>query len=169
VNLYGISYGDRDHVWVVGEFGTIMASSDGGLTWTQQRAPFESTLFGVHFLDAQRGWAVGMDAVIIATTDGGLTWTVQQPPVRGRSFYDIVIRGDRGWIVGESGTLLVSADGGATWRLSDVPIELAANWLRGVALLPTGKGLAVGADGLVFRLDGENYERLGAAGTGAAS
>jgi photosystem II stability/assembly factor-like uncharacterized protein len=169
VNLYGISYGDRDHVWVVGEFGTIMASADGGQTWTQQRAPFESTLFGVHFTDAQHGWAVGIDSVIIATVDGGATWTVQTPPVRGRSFYDVALRGQRGWIVGESGTLLSTADGGATWQLTPVPIELAANWLRGVALLPNGRGLAVGADGLVFTLEADKYERLGAKKAGAAS
>jgi photosystem II stability/assembly factor-like uncharacterized protein len=169
INIYGISYGDRDHVWAVGEFGTIMASSDGGLTWTQQHAPFESTLFGVHFTDASHGWAVGIDSVIVATADGGVTWTVQRPPVRGRSFYDVVLRGSRGWIVGESGTLLTSTDGGATWALSPVPIELAANWLRGVALLPDGHGLAVGADGLVFQLDGDTYRRLGTPRPGAAS
>lgn len=168
VNLYGIAYADRDHVWIVGEFGTIMASTDGGLTWQQQQAPFESTLFGVHFTDVQHGWAVGIDSVIVATSDGGATWAVQQPPVRGRSFYDVTIRGKRGWIVGESGTLLVSADGGTSWKLSEVPIELAANWLRGVALRPDGRGLAVGADGLVFRLDGEAYERL-RAGKGTSS
>ena len=169
VNIYGVSYGDRDHVWAVGEFGTIMASSDGGMTWTQQHSPFESTLFGVHFTDPQHGWAVGIDSVIVITSDGGATWTVQPPPVRGRSFSDVTILGSRGWIVGESGTLLVSGDGGATWKLSEVPIELAANWLRGVALLPDGRGLVVGADGLVFRLDGDKYERLGDEKTGAAS
>jgi photosystem II stability/assembly factor-like uncharacterized protein len=89
--------------------------------------------------------------------------------VRGRSFYDVVLRGPRGWIVGESGTLLTSSDGGATWQLSPVPIELAANWLRGVALLPSGHGLAVGADGLVFRLDGDKYQRLGATRPGTSS
>ena len=160
VNLYGISYGDRDHVWAVGEFGTIMASTDGGLTWTQQHSPFESTLFGVHFTDAQHGWAVGIDSVIVETSDGGATWTVQPPPVRGRSFYDVTIRGTRGWIVGESGTLLATADGGATWQLSPVPIELAANWLRSVALTGDQRGLAVGADGLVFQLDHGTFRRL---------
>jgi photosystem II stability/assembly factor-like uncharacterized protein len=169
VNLYGIAYGDRDHVWVVGEFGTIMASADGGLTWTQQHAPFESALFGVHFADAQHGWAVGIDSVIITTTDGGATWTVQTPPVRGRSFYDVALRGNRGWIVGESGTLLSTADGGVTWQLTPVPIELAANWLRAIALLPNGRGLAVGADGLVFQLEGDEYHRLGSKRAGAAS
>ena len=169
VNLYAASYADRDHVWVVGEFGTIMASTDGGRAWTQQHAPFESTLFGVYFADAERGWAVGIDAVIVHTTDGGRTWTPQPPPIRGRSFYDVVVRGDRGWIVGESGTLLTSADGGATWQLVAVPIELAANWIRSVALTPAGHGLAGGADGLVFQLDGEQFKRFGARAAGASS
>jgi photosystem II stability/assembly factor-like uncharacterized protein len=160
VNLYGLSYGSPERVWTVGEFGIIMASADGGLTWEQQRGPFESTLFGVHFIDAQRGWAVGIDSVILRTEDGGVTWEVEPPPVRQRSLYDIVIDGQNGWIVGDSGTVLRSSDGGTSWRLHPLPIELAANWIRSVWLTSSGSGLAVGADGLVFRLDGDRFERL---------
>jgi photosystem II stability/assembly factor-like uncharacterized protein len=160
VNLYGLSYGSADRVWTVGEFGTIMASTNGGLTWEQQRGPFESTLFGVHFIDALRGWAVGIDSVILRTEDGGVTWEVEPPPVRQRSFYDVVIDGQHGWIVGDSGTVLRSSDGGASWRLHPLPIELAANWIRSVSLTGNGAGLAVGADGLIFQLDGDGFERL---------
>src|SRR5262245_56564849 len=60
VNLYALSYGDPEHVWIVGEFGVVAASSDGGLTWRQQSTPVESTLFGVRFTDAQHGTAVGL-------------------------------------------------------------------------------------------------------------
>jgi len=162
VNLYGLSYGDADHVWTVGEFGTIMASVDGGRTWTQQPGPFESTLFGAYFTDAQRGWAVGIDSVILRTEDGGATWAVEAPPVPQRSFYDVVIDGQHGWIVGDSGTVLRSNDGGASWQLHPLPIELAANWIRSVWLTGSGAGLAVGADGLVFRLTGDRFERLSA-------
>src|SRR5437773_1114188 len=127
VNLYATSYADPDHVWVVGEFGTIMASDDGGQTFHQQHAPVESTLFGVHFVDARRGWAVGIDGVILRTEDGGATWTSQPAPVAQRSFYDVVVRGQQGWIVGNSGTVLASTDGGASWTLEPLPIQLAAN------------------------------------------
>ena len=160
INLYGMSYGDADHLWVVGEFGTIMASADGGLTFRQQHAPIETTLSGVHFVDARRGWAVGIDATILRTEDGGDTWTAQTAPVQ-RSFYDVVVRGQNGWIVGNSGTILKSTDGGGSWVVEPVPIQLAANWLRSVALTPTGRGMAVGAEGLVFRLDGATLRRLG--------
>jgi photosystem II stability/assembly factor-like uncharacterized protein len=161
INLYGISYGDPDHLWVVGEFGTIMASDDGGRTFRQQHAPIESTLSGVHFVDARRGWAVGIDNVILHTDDGGATWNAQTPPIAQRSFYDVMVAGERGWIVGNAGTVLKSGDGGTTWQVVPLPIQLAANWVRSIALLPSGHGLAVGAEGLVFRLDGATLERLG--------
>src|SRR5207245_7380894 len=139
---------------VVGEFGTIMASDDGGRSFRQQHAPIESTLFGVHFTDARQGWAVGIDGVILRTQDGGATWTSQPAPVAQRSFYDVVVQGRQGWIVGNSGTVLASTDGGASWALEPLPIQLAANWIRALALGPGGGGLAVGAEGLVLRLEG---------------
>jgi len=160
VNLYGMSFGDPDHVWVVGEFGIIMTSADGGRTWQQQHSPVESTLFGVRFLDVNRGFAVGVDSTILATTDGGSTWRTLPPPITQRSYYDIMVRGPNGWIVGDSGTMLKTTDGGATWAIEPVSIKLAANWIRTVSLSPSGAGLAVGSEGLVFRLDGAKLQRL---------
>lgn len=162
VNLYGVSWGDPDHLWVAGEFGVILASTDGGHTFKQQQLPLETTLFGLYFTDPQNGWAVGIDAVILHTTDGGATWIIQPPPVTQRSFYDVAVRGDVGWIVGDSGTMLKSTDRGATWVLEPLPIQLAARWIRSVSLIPGGHGFAVGAEGLAFRIDGVHLERLGA-------
>jgi len=162
VNLYALSFPDPDHGWVVGEFGTIMTSADGGTSWHQQHSPVESTLFGVHFADATHGWAVGIDSIIVVTDDGGATWRVQPSPVAQRSLYDVYVRGNQGWIVGSQGTIIKSADGGATWVVEPLPIDLAANWLRSVFVTSAGHGLAVGAEGLVFRIDGNSLKRLGA-------
>jgi photosystem II stability/assembly factor-like uncharacterized protein len=160
VNLYGMSFGDPDHVWVVGEFGTVITSGDGGRTWQQQHTPVESTLFGVRFQDATHGFAVGIDSVILATSDGGATWRTIPPPVTQRSYYDVAVRGQNGWIVGNSGTVLKTTDGGSTWKVEPLPIQLAADWIRTVSLAPSGVGLAVGSEGLVFRLDGASLQRL---------
>jgi photosystem II stability/assembly factor-like uncharacterized protein len=169
VNLYALSYGDPDHVWVVGEFGIVMTSSDGGRTWQQQHTPIESTLFGVRFSDAAHGFAVGIDSVILATDDGGANWRTVKPPVTQRSYYDVAIRGSNGWIVGDAGTVLKTTDGGATWTIEPLPIQLAANWIRTVSIAPTGAGLAVGSEGLVLRIDGTNLRRLEQASSGAGA
>jgi photosystem II stability/assembly factor-like uncharacterized protein len=161
VNLYGASFGDPDHLWIAGEFGVVLTSADGGRTFTQQHLPIETSLFGIFFADPKNGWAVGIDSVIVRTTDGGVTWAVQHPPVTQRSFYDVAVRGDVGWIVGDSGTVLKSTDRGATWMLEPLPIQLAARWIRSISLVPGGKGFAVGAEGLAFRMDGPRLERLG--------
>jgi photosystem II stability/assembly factor-like uncharacterized protein len=160
VNLYALSYGDPDHAWLAGEFGIVMASTDGGRTWQQQRSAVDTTLFGMHFADARRGWAVGSDGVIVHTDDGGATWLTQHSPTRERPLYDVFVAGRTGWIVGEAGTVLKSTDGGANWGTEPLPIQLAARWIRSVWLTPGGRGLAVGAEGLVFRLDGASLERL---------
>jgi len=160
VNLYGISYGDADHAWLAGEFGIVLTSHDGGRTWKQQHSPIETTLFGVSFKDAQHGWAVGSDTTIIRTEDGGATWNPQPGPTMQRPLYDVSVRGNTGWIVGEAGTMLKSTDGGESWAVEPLPIQLAARWIRSVWLTPSGHGLAVGAEGLVFRVDDGRLERL---------
>lgn len=169
VNLYGLSYGTPEQAWLVGEFGISLHTTDGGLTWKQQKTPVETTLFGVFFKDATTGWAVGGDATILYTSDGGVTWTPQKSPVAARPLFDIVVRGQTGWIVGEAGTLLKSNDGGLTWQVEEVPIQLAARWIRSVVLTPSGKGLAVGAEGLVFRIDGTTSERIAQSADESAS
>jgi photosystem II stability/assembly factor-like uncharacterized protein len=151
--LYGVVFADDRHGWTVGEFGTILATRDGGRTWTQQQSPVESTLFGVHFDGAERGWAVGIDSVIIATTDGGATWRQVPAPFRERSFYDVAVSGRDGWIAGDSGTLLRTSDQGMSWQVEPLPIELAANWFRTVDLRENGQGLITGAEGLLFAVD----------------
>ena len=160
VNLYGLSYGDRDHVWAVGEFGIVMASDDGGRTWHQQETPIESSLFGVRFTDPHHGFAVGIDSTIIHTDDGGATWRAVRSPIAQRSLYDVFVRGDHGWIVGDAGTVLKTSDGGTTWSVESLPIELAAHWIRSVWLGPGADGLAVGSEGLVFRLEGTTLRRV---------
>jgi photosystem II stability/assembly factor-like uncharacterized protein len=165
VVLYGIHFGDRDHVWIVGEFGVILASSDGGQTFQSQTSPVESTLFGVYFLDSQRGWAVGMESVMLSTTDGGQTWNkvaVDAPKGFALALYDVEVNTDSqvGWAVGNNGFLLNSMDGGQSWRRAEVPVQLGSSWFRDVSVLSDGRGFAVGANGLVLATNKGEFQPL---------
>ena len=161
--LYGTSFADPDHFWVVGEFGTILASADGGVTWRPQQSPVETTLFGVSFTDQQRGWAVGLESTLLVTTDGGATWgqtKIETPRGFSLALYDIQVRGNYGWAVGNSGLLLNSKDSGATWQVVNVPVQMRGSWLRGVSLLADGRGFVVGARGLVLAADRDSFTPL---------
>lgn len=161
--LYSVSFVDPDHAWVVGEFGTILVSADGGASWRPQQSPVETTLFGVSFADQQRGWAVGLESTLLVTTDGGISWRktdVETPKGFSLAFYDIQVRGNYGWAVGNSGLLLNSKDAGATWQLVNVPVQMRGSWLRGVSLLADGRGFVVGARGLVLAADRDSFTPL---------
>ncbi len=68
-----------NNLWAVGKFGTVIHSSDGGLTWELQNTPTQVTLFDVEFSDESHGVAVGDSAVVLYTDNGGITW--QRKPV----------------------------------------------------------------------------------------
>src|SRR6516162_5102963 len=70
---------DGNNVVVVGNFGAILRTRDGGATWTQQPSGTAATLNAVSFTDANTGTVVGLGGTILRTTDGGATWTSQWP------------------------------------------------------------------------------------------
>ncbi|MBY0277945.1 hypothetical protein K2Z84_21640 [Candidatus Binatia bacterium] len=166
--LYGLSYVDAEHGWISGEFGTILATSDGGTTWKQQKTGLETTIFGIDFLDAKTGTAVGIDSVILRTEDGGETWNPIKSPFTERSYYEIALSPTHSWIVGGQGTILTSADGGKTWTEFKTPIQLASEWFRGASMVGENAYL-VGGAGLIYRTEGGDAKLLRAASAAPAS
>ncbi len=75
--LMGIASAPGGHWWVSGEAGTILASSDDGLTWTTQTVATAEDLYAISFADALHGLAVGSHGAAFVTSDGGATWTAR--------------------------------------------------------------------------------------------
>src|SRR6184192_4365210 len=76
-NLRGASFLDANTGTVVGEYGTIVRTTDGGNSWTVQVSGTTQTLWAVSFTDANNGTAVGEGGTIVRTTDGGDHWASQ--------------------------------------------------------------------------------------------
>src|SRR5712692_2966989 len=86
--LIGISAVDAFHAWAVGNFfngigiqPTLLATADGGATWTRQQAPHAGGLNGVSFVNQSTGWIIGNTCApqglcpeVTVTHDGGMTW-----------------------------------------------------------------------------------------------
>jgi len=87
-----VAFSDATHGWVVGGNGRILATTNGGATWSAQRSATHEQFLDVAFSDASHGWAVGMVlstegdeySVILATTNGGVTWSAQNTGDWGR-------------------------------------------------------------------------------------
>ena len=112
--------------YAVGESGTILKSTNGGLNWDIMPSPTVYTLYSTHFVSATTGWVVGNDAVIYKTMDGGATWELQNEDTNmfsvGFPFWDVYfINVNEGWTVGLGGTMLKTINGGGNWTPVNTP------------------------------------------------
>lgn len=115
-NFYGVNAVDRDHAWVVGYWGKILHTDDGGKTWQLQKSPTRDPLFSVSFADLQRGVITGRDGALLFTENGGKTWKALQSPKKVHLISVTHSDPQNFWAVGDFGTILHSDDGGRTWR-----------------------------------------------------
>lgn len=60
--------------WVVGQNGTFLSTTDGGVSWNQASNQWTTNLNKVFFVDSLNGWIVGDYDVILSTTNGGQSW-----------------------------------------------------------------------------------------------
>ncbi len=116
-NLLGVSFADEHHGWAVGQYGTIVHTTDGGRAWSYQRSSTADDLIGVYAKTSEKVWCVGQRGTVITTNNGGQTW--QRRPVNLTcQLNDITFVDDReGWIVGEFETILHTTDAGSSWSL----------------------------------------------------
>ncbi len=168
--LNSIHFVDSKFGWAVGGLGTILHSSDGGITWQNQPSPSPFMLEKVFFTDRKHGWIVGgwpRDpntslyggmGVILATTDGGNTWTPQLNEKASWLKDVYFINSKLGWAVGEYGVILKTTDGGQQWR--QCKNTHTSNWLYGLTFIDEKRGFAVGHDEtILFTSDGgENWK-----------
>ena len=68
-----VDFLDSKHGWAVGQRGMILATGDGGETWTLQTSGTSEELRSVHFYDSSHGTALEVEN-ILSTDDGGATW-----------------------------------------------------------------------------------------------
>jgi len=156
----------------VGDYGTIIRSSDAGKTWQQAAAvPVSGLLTAVSFADAKNGWAVGHGGIILVTRDGGDTWAIQhtvddKPVLLGVHFTDA----EHGFVVGAYGTALQTGDGGKNWEPMQVGEGRDADLhLNHVFSGPNGTLFTAGESGSAFRSKdgGQHWERLNTGATGS--
>jgi len=68
--------------YVIGDSGTVLKSTDRGLTWTTLSSGTTQNLYDVYFFNDAEGLVVGDNGLIRRTTDGGATWSTVTSGVR---------------------------------------------------------------------------------------
>lgn len=153
--LTAVYFVDDQHGWAVGHDAQILASTDGGSTWTLQfQDPArQAPLLGLWFHGVDHGLAVGAYGTLLATEDGGRHWQDVSARLDNPDqlhLNAITAVKDAGLvIVGEQGVMFRSADAGLTWQRLQGPYE--GSLFGAVATAQARTLLVFGLRGHVFR------------------
>ena len=153
--LTAVDFVDEARGWAVGHDAAILATTDGGASWTLQHfdPEREQPLFNVHFMDAERGLAVGAYGLMLATDDGGESWfdvEYSEDEFADSHLNAIAQHGDTLVVVGERGSVYRSPDLGETWEEADFPYDGS---MFGVVVTDGGRFVAFGLRGHVLASD----------------
>jgi photosystem II stability/assembly factor-like uncharacterized protein len=139
-----VRFVDEMNGFAVGEFGTVLATTDGGDNW-EPRNPIPNEFYpmAVDFIDADTGWVGGLDGIIWHTADGGETWQ-RQASVTSAPIYNIHADELGVYAVGGSAKLVEFNEG--QWRSFEGGPEVLA-FIRGLDTLANGSLLVAGGGG----------------------
>ena len=116
-SLRGVYLLDSKVGYSVGDSGTILKSTDAGMTWNALTSGTTKALYDVYFFNDAEGVTVGDSGLILRTTDGGANWATVASGVRD-SLRSVSFSGANGICGGLSQDILYSSDSGASWHVS---------------------------------------------------
>jgi photosystem II stability/assembly factor-like uncharacterized protein len=116
VSLQSIHFSDNNNGYAVGDGGTILKSTNGGLTWQDQSIPGLTPLYDVFVFDQNNVVVVGQGGSIFKTTDGGLSWSSVQSGVSD-DLLSVAFSGNNGVCGGSNQTIIYSTDIGESWNI----------------------------------------------------
>ena len=146
-SLWGVFFlPDGRNGWAVGDAGTIVHTTDAGVSWAAQVSTTSFSLRAVWFTSDQVGYAAGFGGTIMRTQNAGASWSRITTLAASENLNDICFTdSEHGWAAGANGLIARTGDGGATWTKS-FP---TSNELQGVSFSDTTNGWAVGQGGVI--------------------
>ena len=157
---------DASRGWIVGDNGTVIATTDGGSTWTPSKKFTNDTIVHVHFTNEMTGWllcerdiyARGANAssYLRKTNDGGATWDKIEFEGAGRErVTKLLFHGDgRATAFGEGGVFYRLQDDCISWKKIQTAIHFL---LLDGAFGDERVGAIVGAGGTIVFTDDSGF------------
>ncbi len=171
-----MAYADDNTALLVGEYGGIARTTDGGGTWQYFAYTYTNgegrlvrpNLNDVQFVNPNLAYAVGDEGTVIKSTDGGINWTSLVNPYSNITNYEyskihtvFFLDANTGYIGGDGdsatnrATIYKTTDGGASWQPEYQFPAPAESWLYASVLKirfsPSGVGYVGGPNGMIWK------------------
>src|SRR5205823_1366768 len=93
----------------VGVNGTVLATTDSGVSWSTQTSGVTSTLLGIDCIAAGICVAVGPGGTVVYTPDG-TAWTAVQVPTANYLTSAALLASGQAWLAGHGGTIVENSN-----------------------------------------------------------
>jgi photosystem II stability/assembly factor-like uncharacterized protein len=123
-----ISVQDINNVYVVGNYGTLTKSSNGGINWlllSSSVDPENSYLYSVNFANDSVGYIISNSgstsnelSKMLKTTNGGLNWYIISILSNSYMLNSYFHNQDTGWVAGRN-VLKKTTNGGINWNIQN--------------------------------------------------
>lgn len=148
--LRTVQFVDDQHGVISGEFGLILTTQDGGVSWQKQpKIPNDFYPYAAYFIDMQNGWLAGLAGTMLHTSDGGKNWIAQENK-SGVAVYTLLSQGSELYGLGDGSRVMVLRDG--RWLAHDKS-PAAPAFISAGSLVNAETLFAVGAGGELTILD----------------
>ncbi|HRY33679.1 MAG TPA: YCF48-related protein [Bacteroidales bacterium] len=151
-----------DTVMMCGNYGLVIRTTDGGLTWIADTvSPQGYHLFGISF-DGPTGYVCGNNGAIYKTNDMGQTWTTVAPPFVTAIEEIYFLDKNHGFIAGLN-FIYYTENGGQSWQQPQSFPGASVNWwLRCFSFVNDSLGFVCGDIGQVYKTTdgGKNWTFL---------
>lgn len=149
VQFTTVQFVDDSHGFVLGEFGSVVATEDGGASWKRlEPIAGEFYPYAAVFLDRKQGFVSGIAGQVLNTRDGGRSWTRVENS-SGAALYRLFRHDGSIWGVGSGGT--VARYDGYAWQSVPYPDSVPVFLGAGASLGDRQGALLVGGPGGLIR------------------
>jgi len=135
-NFYGVATASDGYVWLAGNVGKIVRSTDDGKHWIIQPTPTRANLQAIAAWNSSDVVAVGDQGTVMLTRDGGDTWADVPSVPKNKEFNKLlsvrILPDGAAWAVGEEGAVLQSTDHGTSWKRMRAPQDVTLHDIAGV-------------------------------------
>lgn len=143
-HLNRVSRGPTGTLYLAGEHGTLMRSTDQGATWARIPAAYDGSFYGILPLDKRTLLAHGLRGHVFRSVDDGATWTGVATPQPVLLAASLQLKSNYLVLAGHARVVLASRDYGKSVKTWAVPMTTAVAELLET---PDGRILALGEAG----------------------
>lgn len=129
---HDVRFRDGQNGYIVGEHGTLLRTSDGGLTWTQDSIGINLSFRSIAIPSVNIMYVAGDNGSLYSSSDQGFNWTQVDLGISKHLKGVAFISAQLGWVFGKGGQLWSTTNGGSSWSTVPIDTAIAINALTAV-------------------------------------